>query len=72
MTLHIAMNAVADGDETCTAARLDDCALMGASAVGFGCVFVEAWFVEDVLFWGIFVLLVDLDRIFWITRNPHS
>ena len=63
MTLHIAIKAVTDdGNETCTAGRLDDCAFMGASAVEFGCVFVEERFVEDVLFGGIFVHLVDPDR----------
>ena len=35
MPLHIAVKAVADGNETCTAGRLDDCAFMGASAVEF-------------------------------------
>ena len=35
--LHIAIKAVADdGNETCTAGRLDDCAFVGASAVEFG------------------------------------
>ena len=61
MPLHMAIKAVADGNETCTAAgRLDDCAFVGASAVEFGCMFVEERFVEDVLFWGVFVVhLVD-------------
>ena len=59
MPLHMAIKAVADGNETCTAGRLDDCAFVGASAVEFGCMFVEERFVEDVLFWGIFVHLVD-------------
>ena len=35
MTLHMAVKAVADGNETCTAGRLDDCAFVGASAVEF-------------------------------------
>ena len=29
MTLHMAVKAVADGNETCTAGRLDDCAFVG-------------------------------------------
>ena len=67
MTLHMAIKAVADGNGTCTAGRLDDCAFVGASAVEFGCMFVEERFVEDVLFWGIFVHLVDRDRKFITT-----
>ena len=59
MPLHMAIKAVADGNETCTAGRLDDCAFVGASAVEFGCMFVEERFVEDVLFGGVFVHLVD-------------
>ena len=52
MTLHIAVKAVADGNETCTAGRLDDCAFVGTSAVEFGSMFVEKRFVKDVLFLG--------------------
>ena len=45
MTLHMAIKAVAEGNETCTAGRLDDCAFVGASAVDeFGCMFVEERF----------------------------
>ena len=62
MTLHIAMKAVADGNETCTAGRIDDCALVGASAVEFGSMFLEKWLAKDVLFWGVFVHLFDPDR----------
>ena len=52
MTLHIAIKAAADGSETCTAARSDDCASVVVRMVGFGSVFVENWLSEDVLFRG--------------------
>ena len=65
MTLHIAIKAVADGNETCTAGKLDDCAFVGASAVEFGCMFVEERMVRRrCAFLGgvFFVHLVDRDR----------
>ena len=70
MTLHMAIKAVADGNETCTAGRLDDRAFVGASAVEFGCMFVEGGTVRRrcAFLGGVFVVhLVDRDRKFITT-----